>query len=209
MGSARQQQQPCGRKGPMSPFDYTGRVLLASVAAHDLSVARVAAHDLPHAAPRAKTGAGVWVAVPSSQHASRALPLGPGTARRAPSCARRRRRHVFSQGAEIITIDGNYSPEGGGYQPKVATWGVFPRPSNISRAYGGGRNIPPGQALESKEAAEERRKRVSQVGAGRGWGGCGGGAAMWRPHLPRAALSGVWAGLSPSRAEAAGRAGVL
>ncbi len=42
------------------------------------------------------------------------------------------------------------------YQPKVSTWGAFPRPSNISEAYGGGRNIVPGQPLETKEQAEAR-----------------------------------------------------
>ena len=33
------------------------------------------------------------------------------------------------------------------YQPKVSTWGAFPRPNNISEAYGGGRNIAPGQVF--------------------------------------------------------------
>ncbi|PRW45125.1 hypothetical protein C2E21_6403 [Chlorella sorokiniana] len=47
------------------------------------------------------------------------------------------------------------------HKPKVATWGVFPRPRNISEAYGGGRNLKPGQALESEEAAAERQARVS------------------------------------------------
>ncbi|EPS62251.1 hypothetical protein M569_12540, partial [Genlisea aurea] len=37
------------------------------------------------------------------------------------------------------------------YKPKVSTWGVFPRPSNISKTYGGGRNIAPGELLETKE----------------------------------------------------------
>lgn len=47
------------------------------------------------------------------------------------------------------------------YKPRVSTWGVFPRPSNISKAYGGGRNIRPGQLLETKEdrAAKEARTR--------------------------------------------------
>ena len=47
------------------------------------------------------------------------------------------------------------------HKPAVATWGVFPRPRNISEAYGGGRNLKPGQALESEESAAERQKRVS------------------------------------------------
>lgn len=39
---------------------------------------------------------------------------------------------------------------------QVTTWGVFPRPQNISQAYGGGRNIRPGQELET---AEQKAKR--------------------------------------------------
>ncbi|KAL0429195.1 UNVERIFIED_CONTAM: hypothetical protein Sradi_0545500 [Sesamum radiatum] len=47
------------------------------------------------------------------------------------------------------------------YKPKVSTWGVFPRPSDISRTYGGGRTIRPGQVLETAEqrAAKEARTR--------------------------------------------------
>jgi tetratricopeptide (TPR) repeat protein len=49
------------------------------------------------------------------------------------------------------------------HKPKVATWGVFPRPQNISEAYGGGRNIRPGQELESKEEAKKRGDRISKA----------------------------------------------
>ncbi|KAL8098315.1 uncharacterized protein LOC141684009 isoform X2 [Apium graveolens] len=47
------------------------------------------------------------------------------------------------------------------YKPKVSTWGVFPRPSNISKTYGGGKVIRPGEALETAEdkAAKEARTR--------------------------------------------------
>ena len=47
------------------------------------------------------------------------------------------------------------------HKPAVATWGVFPRPSNISKTYGGGRNIRPGQQLETKEEEEARKQRVA------------------------------------------------
>ena len=47
------------------------------------------------------------------------------------------------------------------HRPAVATWGVFPRPQNISKTYGGGRNIRPGQALESEEEKEARKQRVA------------------------------------------------
>ncbi|XP_019159251.1 PREDICTED: uncharacterized protein LOC109155969 isoform X2 [Ipomoea nil] len=47
------------------------------------------------------------------------------------------------------------------YKPKVSTWGVFPRPSNISKTFGGGRTLNPGEALETPEekAAKEARSR--------------------------------------------------
>ena len=80
-----------------------------------------------------------------------------------------------ARGAEIITVDaGANAAEGGGgggddgsgsaegengYRPKVATWGVFPRPDNISKAFGGGRTIRPGDALEAPEEKEARLKR--------------------------------------------------
>lgn len=47
------------------------------------------------------------------------------------------------------------------YKPKVSTWGVFPRPNDISKTFGGGRTIRPGEVLESAEekAAKEARTR--------------------------------------------------
>ncbi|XP_016499896.1 uncharacterized protein LOC107818405 [Nicotiana tabacum] len=47
------------------------------------------------------------------------------------------------------------------YKPKISTWGVFPRPNDISKAFGGGRTLRPGEALESAEekAAKEARTR--------------------------------------------------
>ncbi|XP_058225920.1 uncharacterized protein LOC131334731 [Rhododendron vialii] len=47
------------------------------------------------------------------------------------------------------------------YIPKVSSWGVFPRPRNISKAYGGGRTIRPGEVLETAEvqAAKDARTR--------------------------------------------------
>lgn len=59
----------------------------------------------------------------------------------------RKEAEMKARGAEVITIDGQASADGteSGYRPKVATWGVFPRPQNISEAFGGGRNIRPGQ----------------------------------------------------------------
>lgn len=47
------------------------------------------------------------------------------------------------------------------YKPKVSTWGIFPRPNDISKTYGGGRTIQPGEVLETAEdrAAKEARTR--------------------------------------------------
>ncbi|KAH7528057.1 uncharacterized protein LOC107417758 [Ziziphus jujuba] len=47
------------------------------------------------------------------------------------------------------------------YKPKVSSWGVFPRPNDISRTFGGGRVIKPGEVLETEEekAAKEARTR--------------------------------------------------
>jgi len=47
------------------------------------------------------------------------------------------------------------------YKPSVSTWGVFPRPDNISEAYGGGKTIKAGEFVpETEEEKEARRKRV-------------------------------------------------
>ena len=60
--------------------------------------------------------------------------------------------------------------EGDAHRPAVATWGVFPRPKNISEAYGGGRNIKPGQALETDEQRAKREVRAAACEGARGWG---------------------------------------
>ncbi|PXF44653.1 hypothetical protein BWQ96_05595 [Gracilariopsis chorda] len=58
------------------------------------------------------------------------------------------------------------------YQPKVSTWGVFPRPENISRTYGGGRRIKSGgvdlESEESKARDEAVKKRLEAYRATRG-----------------------------------------
>lgn len=67
---------------------------------------------------------------------------------------------------EIITRDGNSLDEvnkGGLYKPKVATWGIFERPANISRAYGGGRTIKPGEQLETEDEKNIRESRTRQL----------------------------------------------
>lgn len=49
------------------------------------------------------------------------------------------------------------------YKPKVSTWGVFPRPSNISKTFGGGRVIQPGDSLETEEDRAAKDKRTRQL----------------------------------------------
>lgn len=45
-----------------------------------------------------------------------------------------------------------------GYKPKVGTWGVYPRPENISRAFGGGRKIPLGGEKTDRDDPEVRAR---------------------------------------------------
>lgn len=42
---------------------------------------------------------------------------------------------------------------------------MFPRPENISKAFGGGRTLKPGEALESEDARAARARRVCEVHA--------------------------------------------
>ncbi|KAG4993970.1 hypothetical protein AAZX31_11G112100 [Glycine max] len=49
------------------------------------------------------------------------------------------------------------------YKPKVSTWGVFPRPGNISKTFGGGRVIRPGEVLETKEEKAVKEARTKQL----------------------------------------------
>ncbi|KAL3829779.1 hypothetical protein ACJIZ3_018581 [Penstemon smallii] len=49
------------------------------------------------------------------------------------------------------------------YKPKVSTWGVFPRPNDISKTYGGGRTLRPGEALETAEEKAAKQARTKQL----------------------------------------------
>jgi hypothetical protein len=52
------------------------------------------------------------------------------------------------------------------YKPKSGSWGAFPRPKDISKAYGGGRRVGAGYSKEDQEAAnlatKERLKRYRE-----------------------------------------------
>ncbi|KAI7725254.1 hypothetical protein M8C21_014650, partial [Ambrosia artemisiifolia] len=49
------------------------------------------------------------------------------------------------------------------YKPKVSTWGVFPRPNNISKTYGGGKTIRPGEVLETEESKAAKQARTRKM----------------------------------------------
>ncbi|WCJ39020.1 hypothetical protein M5689_020042 [Euphorbia peplus] len=49
------------------------------------------------------------------------------------------------------------------YKPKVSTWGVFPRPGNISKTFGGGKTIRPGDVLETAEERAAKDDRTKQL----------------------------------------------
>jgi hypothetical protein len=50
------------------------------------------------------------------------------------------------------------------YKPKSGSWGAFPRPRDISKAYGGGRRVGPGYSNEEARAksTEDTRERLRQ-----------------------------------------------
>ena len=56
----------------------------------------------------------------------------------------------------------------GDYRPKVSTWGMFPRPDNISKAYGGGRTIQKGgemvRTLNEGHPTRSRRTCTCEFG---------------------------------------------
>uniref|UniRef100_A0A0A9CV44 Uncharacterized protein n=1 Tax=Arundo donax TaxID=35708 RepID=A0A0A9CV44_ARUDO len=49
------------------------------------------------------------------------------------------------------------------YKPTVRSWGMFPRPQNISKAYGGGRNIRLGGETQSAEEKAAKDKRTKEL----------------------------------------------
>lgn len=71
----------------------------------------------------------------------------------------------FDEDEQIVGID---DESGVNYKPKVSSWGVFPRPKDISKEYGGGKTMqrPRGGGgqvvIESKEETEARKKRVQE-----------------------------------------------
>jgi hypothetical protein len=64
-------------------------------------------------------------------------------------------------------IGGAWSPpaatEGGTHKPKVGSWGVFERPADISKAYGGGKRVGVGGYQEDEEARARKRAEVDAL----------------------------------------------
>lgn len=60
--------------------------------------------------------------------------------------------------AELTDVD----PDSEEYKPKISTWGVFSRPENISRTFGGGKKIQTGGADLSSEESKKRDEAVKE-----------------------------------------------
>ena len=81
---------------------------------------------------------------------------------------------TVSSGVKTSSVGGSWSPPKEGektedsYQPKVGTWGAFPRPRNISVAYGGGKRVGAGvktdreKQQQSIESTKERLRAYRQ-----------------------------------------------
>lgn len=59
-------------------------------------------------------------------------------------CCRQKEARERERGAGIISADATY-------KPSVGTWGVYQRPRDISKAYGGGRTLTPADSATSEE----------------------------------------------------------
>lgn len=72
---------------------------------------------------------------------------------------------LLSAQVDIISVDKSYNKGNKvmdpAYSPKIATWGVFERPANISETYGGGRTIKAGSPLEDPAVTQARKDRLS------------------------------------------------
>ncbi|CAM0955768.1 unnamed protein product [Alopecurus aequalis] len=63
--------------------------------------------------------------------------------------------------SSVLQPEEDEKPES--YKPKVTTWGMFPRPQNISKAYGGGRNISLGGETQTAEEKAAKDKRTREL----------------------------------------------
>ena len=62
----------------------------------------------------------------------------------------KRDEEIRAQGVDFISSDKGYNPlldqaSSDSYKPRSTSWGMYPRPADISKAYGGGRTYKPGE----------------------------------------------------------------
>ncbi|KAL7536330.1 hypothetical protein ACHAXR_007083 [Thalassiosira sp. AJA248-18] len=88
----------------------------------------------------------------------------PGTSDDVPK-ASVQSANIASTGEKTSGIGGSWTPKEepleDAYQPKVGTWGAFPRPKNISVAYGGGKRIGAGVKTDAKSRQESIEREAS------------------------------------------------
>lgn len=101
----------------------------------------------------------------SEKKSKRGLPAGLNSGLEPPSSGALPEVEIITRDAanlNVKTPPGNDNSSGL-YKPKVATWGIFPRPKNISKTYGGGKVIRPGDVLETKEEKEAREAKTKKL----------------------------------------------
>lgn len=61
----------------------------------------------------------------------------------------KRDEEMKQKGVEFISNEKGYNPllekQSDSYKPRSTSWGMYPRPADISKAYGGGRTYKPGE----------------------------------------------------------------
>lgn len=100
----------------------------------------------------------------SEKKPKRGLPAGLNIGLELPSSGTLPEVEIITRDAakNVKTPPGNDNSSGL-YKPKVATWGIFPRPENISKTYGGGKVIRPGDVLETKEEKAMREAKTKKL----------------------------------------------
>lgn len=101
----------------------------------------------------------------SEKKSKRGLPAGLNIGLELPSSGPLPEVEIITRDAaklNVKTPPGNDNSSGL-YKPKVATWGIFPRPENISKTYGGGKVIRPGDVVETKEEKEMREAKTKKL----------------------------------------------
>lgn len=99
----------------------------------------------------------------SSEDASTSIAVTPPVFSQAQSAV----SQVASSGQATSGVGGAWAPpaeeKDADYQPKVGTWGAFPRPRNISTAYGGGKRVGAEVRTDEKkrqESIESTKERL-------------------------------------------------